>query len=389
MELMRLTVAEIDTLKCCGCSACSQICPKNCIVMQSNSEGFLFPVINEEVCIKCGRCYDVCPTHKFIKFNPLKIIAAKAKNKVLQQESSSGGAFTVIAMWAIRNGYTVYGSVYSKDFTKVYHKSTCSIDDLWEFRGSKYVQSDIGTTYLEVKNDLMYGKKILFSGTPCQIQGLRNFLGKDYSNLITIDILCHGVPSPLLYNDYITCIIRKYGTILSLNMKDKTEGWKKQQIRFGFEKYSKISYDGVENLWSKIFYSGVALRPSCYRCSFACLERCGDISLGDCWGIEKYYPDFYDKDGVSLMLINTFKGIQLADLLKNFLEYKIMDSSECLQPILIHPTEEPRWRSFFWEKYYKFGFEYVIYYFWKLSFCNILWLKFKQSLNKFHELFIK
>ena len=376
------TIAEISDNQCYGCRACCQICPQKCIIMQPDNEGFLFPIIKFNDCIQCGLCYRVCPVNHSIAYSPRKVFAVKSKNKKTQYLSSSGGAFMELSSWAIENGHIVYGAVYEKNTFRVYHKSADNFTDILRFRGSKYVQSDTCNTFTEVKENLCSGKKVLFSGLPCQIQGLKNYLQKDYLNLVCIDILCHGVPSPLLFRDYITCISRKYGIIKSINMKDKTNGWGKQNLKFEFENSNKQMAPQIAALWNTIFYSNIALRESCYSCKFACFERCGDISLGDYWGIEKYQPQFFDRNGVSLMLVNTLKGDEFVSSVAEKFQLEETKAGECFQPALKMHTSKPPWREYFWRYYQYYGFEDAAYTFWKVALSNPLLLKIKRLLKR-------
>ncbi len=380
---MPQTIADVPHAECYGCSACQAICPKKCIHMPSDDEGFLYPVIDDSNCIRCGLCYSACPVNIVNLKSPRGVYAVKAKDSHIQQASSSGGAFMVLAQQAINQGYLVFGAVYDADLSGVHHESISNVADLTRLRGSKYVQSDLRETYAEVKKLLLAGRKVLFSGLGCQIQGLQNSLGKTtYPNLLTIDLLCHGVPSPLLFKDYIRCITRKYGKITSLNMKDKENGWGQQQLRFTFANPTKKPHPQGTQLWNKIFYSNVALRPSCYGCKFAHFERGGDLSLGDFWGIESQHPSFYDKNGVSLLLTNTEKGQHFLDETKEQLTILQTDKETCMQPALSHAVEKPQWRNFFWKQYQLYGFEHVAWHFWHTAFSSPLKIKVRQLFRR-------
>ena len=382
MGSIKQTISEISHDYCCGCSACSQVCPKHCITMIADVEGFLYPSIDSDECVKCGLCYDTCLINNISLRKPSLVYGVQAKNEIVQYTSSSGGAFTTIAQWAILHGYIVYGAVYKSDFSYVYHCAIHSMEELARIQGSKYVQSNICNTYIEVKRELLKGNKVLFSGVGCQIQGLKNFLKKEYDDLLLIDILCHGVPSPKLYEDYIKAVKYKFGPIAELNMKDKEEGWGKQHLKFLFRNPRIIIPREIADLWNNIFYSRVALRPSCYHCMFATIERCGDISLGDYWGIEEYYPKFYDNRGVSLMLINTSKGHDIIHNLKCDFRLQLTSLEQCMQPILQRPTPMAEWRRQFWYSYLRYGFEDIAYMYWRVSFHSSFYRNIKHLIKR-------
>lgn len=364
---------------CCGCTACSNICPKQCISMQSDAEGFKYPIVDENLCVDCGLCLKVCPWENYDLSQPLKVFAVKAKNKEIQYLSSSGGAFREIAEKLHHERYHVFGASYSADFTKVQHIQIDNVSDLNCLRGSKYVQSDLHEVFLKIRALLNSGKKVLFSGTGCQVAGLKSFLRKDFDNLFTIDILCHGVPSPKLFEQFIDSIKSEFGEITSINMKDKSDGWGHQKIRIVASKDVPVD---VSQIWSKIFYSRLTMRPSCYGCKFMTIKRAGDISLGDYWGIEKIAPDFSDKSGVSLVLLNNDKGIDLFNKIRYKFSCRESNKDECLQPVLIGPVPSPEWRNGFWQYYNRFGFRDTVHSVWGCLFGNPLLLKFQHLLKR-------
>lgn len=368
--------------ECCGCGACENICPKKCIDIVCDKEGFEYPKVNEQDCIDCGLCVRTCPWEGKTQASPIKIYGLKAKDKELQYKSSSGGAFLTIANHLLNEGYVVFGATYTDDYSKVEHVKIETCSDLNRLRGSKYVQSNLSDIFTQIKNLLNSGRKVAFSGTGCQVAALKLFLrNKEYDGLVTIDILCHGVPSPLLFKEFIKRVSGRYGKILSMNMKDKTDGWGAQKIKVEAERPVPQS---VLNLWSSIFYSRVALRPSCYECKFMSLERSGDISLGDFWGVEKVDKEFTDKAGVSLALFGTTKGLKIYETLSSHFEGIEVSGEECLQPVLVGPEKAPGWRMQFWDTYYKFGFDEIAYRYWGIAFVNKLRLKINRIIRRFY-----
>lgn len=376
------SIATISNENCCGCRTCEQLCPVHCISMKRDQEGFLYPHVDNSICINCGLCLKKCPSLVQTKNKPIRIWAAKSKDRHIQYISSSGGAFGTIARYAVTLGYIIYGASYTQGFSYVQHESASSISSLIRFKGSKYVQSDTLRTYSEVKELLESGKKVLYSGVGCQIQGLKNFLRKDYDNLLTIDLLCHGVSSPSVFSDYINYITERYGEIEALNMKDKYNGWGKQTLKFILKNKSNSVPVKISNLWNKLYYSNVILRPSCYHCKFTEMNRCGDITLGDYWGVEKFYPDFYDSNGISLIFMNTIKGIRLIDDIEESMHHISISQDECEQPVLQGPTNKPSWRKDFWGTYSSLGFKEVVYKYWEIILGNKILLKINRIFNK-------
>lgn len=296
--------------ECCGCSACSNICPKNAITMKADEKGFTYPEISADKCVECGLCKKVCPiiNHHTSETQAQHAYALKHKDEKIRKASSSGGAFYEIALKVINEGGKVYGAAYDENFV-VKHIGVSDKNSLERIMKSKYVQSDMGCTYTKVKSDLDKEIPVLFSGTGCQVQGLRNFLGKEYDNLLCVDIVCHGVPSPRLFADYLKFMEKKYKSkVTSVKFRGKAIKGQVQDILITFENGKVYSKLAVIDSYYSFFAKNFSLRDSCHHCPFTCKKRYGDITLADFWRIEKQFPEFQDNKGISLLLTNTEKG---------------------------------------------------------------------------------
>lgn len=310
---------------CCGCNACVQVCSKKCIAMREDQEGFLYPHIDQCICINCGLCEKVCPVINQGELRqPLVVLAAKNSNEKVRLLSSSGGIFSLLSEYILEKNGVVFGARLN-DKWQVVHDYTETKEGLSAFRGSKYVQSHIGNSYAQVKLFLKQGRLVLFSGTPCQIAGLKRYLFKDYKNLVTLDIICHGVPSPKVWQNYLDEKVASEGRkkilfandiygkkhISNIFFRDKRSGWKKFSFVLAItltdsnEKKKQILLSDVfsENIYMKGFLSDLYLRPSCYDCPSKCGKSESDITLGDFWEIQKILPYYDDDKGVSAVLI--------------------------------------------------------------------------------------
>ncbi|MBP3626430.1 MAG: Coenzyme F420 hydrogenase/dehydrogenase, beta subunit C-terminal domain [Clostridia bacterium] len=312
---------KIEKHNCCGCGSCALSCPKNCISMQEDAEGFLYPLINAATCINCGLCEKKCPI--LSKEEPEsrtslpKTFAVINKDEYIRSESSSGGVFTLLAEEILSREGIVYGASFSEDFKSVQHIFVEKSEDLKNLRGSKYLQSNIGNTYKQTKIFLEEGRPVLFSGTPCQIAGLYTFLGKQFDNLYTADFICHGVPSPLVWRKYVDFRNSRVSSQpYEVSFKHKNPSWQKYSLKFVFRNNKKYIKNIFDDLYLQGFLSDLFLRPSCYNCHFKGLARPSDISLADFWGIEKINPNMDDKKGTSLLFINSLKGTDLFDSIK-------------------------------------------------------------------------
>lgn len=298
---------------CCGCSACEAVCPKGAILMSEGASGFTFPKINEELCIDCGACLNACAfKNSSLTGEPKEVYACKTAATDIKK-SSSGGAFACIAEDFINRGGAVYGAatVKGKNGLTVKHVKSETKEELLSLLGSKYVQSDAQGCYKAVKADLENGKAVLFSGTPCQVDGLYGYLKKNYDKLYTADIICHGVPSMKMLGDYLKTLESKSRLTAFVFRSKEIRGEMTAKAVFENGREKLIPCNASSYFY--LFINGYTYRESCYACKYAGKSRVGDITLGDFWGIEEFHPEFNTDGGVSCLLINTDKGNELFD----------------------------------------------------------------------------
>lgn len=349
--------------ECYGCTACYSICPQKAISMDCDDEGFAYPHVNQSLCISCGKCLQVCPRRiARSDFSPVSIYGIKHPDENVRKSSSSGGAFTCIAQWIESQGGTIYGVTYDEKFRAV-HRSSDDMGGWHDFRKSKYMQSNLGNTFRDVYNDLKLGKWVLFSGTPCQVDGLQYFLrGTNTENLLTCDIVCHGTPSPKIWSDYLRFLEKnRRAKISSVDFRDKSkQGWHDSTLTIR-DVYGNTLLEEKQNknCFFLLFFNHLILRPSCHECKYANLSRPGDFTLGDYWGIEKHFPHFDDNKGVSLLMCNSLKATQVWDNIKSSVMSIQLDASQCLQPNLCAPASSSNRRNIFWEDYRKNGFVFA------------------------------
>lgn len=380
--------------RCCGCSACYSICPKSAIEMKLDKEGFLYPVIDDEKCIRCYKCISVCAfkddqegkKHLGYRDNYLvntEVYAARIKDRDILKKSSSGGIFTAISDLFLKNGDAVISSVYDYEKKAVRFQLIISIRKRNEARGSKYMQSDVGDIYREsvLWLEKHPDKKILFVGMGCQTAGFQRFMARKKlsDRIYTVDIICHGTSSPVLWKQYIEFVENKYsGKVDNLQFKDKRNGWKWPTA------VASINGDEVFlNEYVKIFYNRCALRPSCYKCAYSKTKRYVDMTIGDYWHIDEKMPDFYDPMGNSLILIHTKRGRELFEKIKENIDYKKSDIIECWQKNLEKPTEMSKYREGFWQEYYDYGIDYIIKKYGAISLKSRIKQKIKRMIDKF------
>ena len=326
----------VDYEKCTGCGACVQRCPKRCISWTQREFGFRYPQIDKDACVNCGQCEKVCPIDKALEVSAeQKAYAAVHKDDEVLAKSTSGGAFTAIADAVFAQGGIVYGAA-MLDGMQVKHIRTSGKDDFEGLRSSKYLQSDTGTTYQMVEQDLKQGKTVLYSGTPCQIDGLKNFLEKDYENLYTVDIVCHGVGSQAYFDKYMDFARERYGKIKALRFRSKEyAGWScgggVVVVVDPSDCLKKIPYRDFDNYYYSYFLSGDIYRKSCYSCKYANTNRVGDFTLGDYWGVEALNLPLQTENGCSLLLVNNQHAMQLLDEIESLdrVETTVEQAAHC------------------------------------------------------------
>jgi coenzyme F420-reducing hydrogenase beta subunit len=316
---------------CSGCHACANVCPVNCITMIEDNEGFLYPNVDISKCIDCGLCEKVCPIiNPKEKINGVKGYACVNKNEKIRVESSSGGIFSLLAENMINNGGVVFGAVFDDDFNLI-HSYADNIEGLAKLRGSKYVQSKIGDTYNKCREFLEKKIKVLFTGTPCQIAGLISYLGKDYDDLICVDIICYGAPSPKIFKMYRTKIEKKNETTTNrISFRNKDYGWK-LSLLLEFNNKEEYRRDVNQEAFMMGFIKNLYNRPSCSECKFRNLNRSSDITIADLWGVGNIVPKLDDNKGTSLVLINSYKGENMFSKLQDEMVVEPIDYKQAFK----------------------------------------------------------
>lgn len=358
-----------DVQKCTGCGLCSQVCPHLAISMQPDAEGFLHPSISNEKCVVCGICQFRCPVN-----TPLttvmshKVYSGWSNDEHIRMDSSSGGAFTEIAKLILAKGGVVFG-VAMDEKLQARHIYIDKVSELYKLRGSKYVQSVIGDSYKEAKSFLESKREVLFSGTPCQIAGLQNFLHKKYDNLTTVDIICHGVPSPKVFEDYkkyIETIIKERITDIKFRCKKSSWIFFNMGINSHVEKNGNKNYSYIGNYYADPYLRGFSrdniLRPNCYHCQYTSIYRVSDFTIADWWGYKKISKEDknFDRKGVSLVMCNTEKASFMVKKLDMKLKERTLQEALKTNLSLIQPFPEPKTRNVFWKDYAQINFQEMV-----------------------------
>lgn len=378
-------ISIIEKEKCTGCHACANECPKKCIDMIADTEGFLYPLVDESRCIHCNLCEKVCPViEKNRTSNAPKAYAVINKNEEIRKESSSGGVFTLIAEYVLSNDGVVFGAAFDEDFN-VKHILVYSYDDLNKLRGSKYLQSTIGDTYEQVKKLLDNNKMVYYTGTPCQIEGLLKYLKKGYSNLITQDIICHGVPSPRVWKDYLVFISNSKPK--GVSFREKSNGWQNYNVNILFENGFEYNCPSSQDSYMKSFLKDYILRPSCYNCSFKDKIRSSDFTLADFWGIDNILPQMNDNRGTSLVFLNSKKSQEIFYKIKDKANFQEVGLDEAIKynPAAVQSAKKPKGRDEFVRKINSSNFDKVV-----KKYCDPkLLIRVKQKLKRIAKRLLK
>lgn len=373
MSISEKIILFEDKRDCCACGACENICPTGAITMQEDEYGFVYPHINENLCIKCRSCKRVCAYQNISEENVDKATYVAVTKNTDILKSSSGGVFASIAIDTIRKGGFVCGAALEHENGTLVpkHIMVDNEKELIKLMGSKYVQSSIGTVYKDIKGKLISGKSVLFSGTPCQVAGLKAYLGKDYENLFLIDIVCHGVPSATMFQDYLNVLTGKNKKVIDFKFREKKYGWTHiglAKIQDEKGKLREIPMRGEETSYYYMFFNLISLRDNCYYCKYACNKRPGDISVGDYWGIEKEHPELLlanggsidNTKGVSVIVANTIKGEKF---IRSYNGLEIFESeykkAEKINHQLSNPAKLNELREYVLELYKNEGYQAV------------------------------
>lgn len=359
----------INSDKCYGCGACINSCKTEALKMKKNEKGFSYPELDKNKCVECNKCYNVCPTvHENLKkvFNRPTLqntYSIRHRDDTVRLKSSSGGLFTALADYILKHDGVICGVVWNEDFS-VKHICANTINDKDKMVQSKYIQSEIEYCFREIENYLKMGKKVLFTGTPCQVAGLKLFLkNKNLDNLFLCDVLCGGNVSPGFFQEYVKFIEKnRKDKVSSVCFRTKKLGWKQHHIRIILQ---NSEYEGArknEEPFFSLYLKKYIIRDACFKCEFASKQRVSDITMGDFWGIEKKDPKIDDDKGISIAIVNTEKGQKLIDAIKNkiYIEKRDLDIAVPKQINLQRPPLKPREREKFWNDYVKKGSEYTL-----------------------------
>jgi coenzyme F420-reducing hydrogenase beta subunit len=352
-------IDKLEHEKCCGCEACRSVCKANAIAMVQDDEGFFYPNIDKNKCISCNKCEKACPVLNKKSENQkfVKAFACFNRDEAIREQSTSGGIFSALAEYIIneKNGI-VYGVEFDEAFNVKYGK-TSDVEGLKAFRGSKYVQSQVNDVYEDIRIHLEAGEYVLFSGLPCQIEALNRVLDKEYDNLYLVDMICFGVGSPLIWDNYLN-EFHDRENISEIVFKEKKYGWKEWRVNI-VESEEKQYFDKKKNLYVNSYLQRINIRPSCYRCEFKGLYRKSDFTIADCWGVGEDNKDLNDDKGLSALLIHSKKAMSVFESIKDKLKYEEYVAEELMSgnKATYYPVEENPNRSDFFDKWKKSGFK--------------------------------
>ena len=362
-----INISEENKVNCCGCTACFNICPTKAITMQEDEEGFLYPVVDEEKCVNCNMCEKVCPViNPKVNSKLPKAYATRIKDDDILETSTSGGFFTPLAEYVLKNNGIVVGVAFGEDYRVEHLKiDNSNKERIKDLRGSKYVQSYLGKTFQEVKKLLEENRLVLFTGTPCQLQGLNNYLAKDYENLITMDLICHGVPSPKLWDLYVKYQQNKYKSkIKEIHFRNKTYGYHSGTMKLVFNNNKKYYGSARVDYMLKSFFTEISSRPSCYQCAFKNKRHVCDFTVFDCWHISDLVQGMKDDDkGYTNVFVNTEKGKDILEKIeKNIDTYEIdINKAISLDGPMVEKSAVPNQnRKMFYQTLNKEGIEKTI-----------------------------
>ena len=353
--IQRENISILPKPGCFGCGVCAAVCPTDCIAMVSDQEGFPYPDVDHQVCIECGKCIAACPGLNDLEgsrfFEAPIFYGGYSRDDGLRFLSSSGGFFSLIADRTLANDGVVYGARYDFEHMTVEHARVESQAGLPPLRKSKYVQSSTTHIFTQVKQDLILDKSVLFTGTPCQVAGLHLYLGQEHPNLVTCDIICHGVPSPGLFHSHFSAIARGHhgSPITDIDFRTKEKGWSgplQLFLKIDFSDDSRLVYSILDAYYA-LFLANLSLRPCCYHCKYATTQRNSDLTLGDFWGVKKHYPDLFDGKGTALILVNTAKGERILSSISSSAHLTQITTVKPFPPNLARPTPRPKYRDRF------------------------------------------
>lgn len=399
---------SLDRKLCCGCGACSQICPTNAITMVEDEEGFLYPQVSSEKCVNCGLCDKACPVlhaqnNTYEKEQEIKAYGGYHQDEEIRKDSSSGGAFSLFAQWILKQGGKVYGCTLNEK-QEAFHIGISSEDELYKLRGSKYVQSEIGDVYKEIKQDLEQDKYVFFVGTPCQAGGLHSFLGKKYEKLYICDFICHGVPSRSVFRSYIDWVEKTNNDkVVGFRFRNKDKGWSQTGLQLGtnitLESGKEIrKYPCFQDAYMNGFLDDIYLRPACYQCSFKSLPKYyTDFTIADFWGVDKVDKSLNDQKGTSLILVHSQHGQELFDLVNDSFKYKECDFEKAISrnKVLVKSAKQTKAREGFYATYKNAGFnaarkKYMTAIRWIFNkSCRIAWSIIEKIIRKCMSLILK
>lgn len=339
--------------KCTGCQACRIACPKQCISMQEDVNGNIYPIVDKAICIDCKKCQKVCPSINppSLSQKPLIVYAGWAKDKEARKYSTSGGISYVLSKHFLESGHYFCGAVWTEE--GAIHKVSSSLADIKLFQGSKYSHSDVKDCYKEIRKILISGNKVLFIGTPCQVAGLRSYLSFKYDNLFTVDIICHGVPSRRVLRDRIKYIEKENGKkVVEMRFRDKNPNQLHTCCKYIFDDGTFVMYKYSKDFFFRSFVDNYALRNNCFECDYSSLKRVSDMTIADFWGYQPKSMKFYNFElGVSIIMVNNSKGRELIDLIKDDIIYEERSYTECINQNMYRPQEKPSDYESYWKDY--------------------------------------